>query len=96
MNYLPKEKIPKNKLPIYFCDAVLIIQEVKRNKKTTFELEFPKVVLKGITESDLKNKMIQEANKPQFKLFTKTQLKYNKIIDVKITNRKILSFGILV
>ena len=95
MNYLSKEKIPKNKLPIYFCDAVLIIQEVKRNKKTTFELEFPKVVLKGISESDLKNRMIQKAKKPQFNLFTKTQLKYNKIIGVNISIRKFLSFGIL-
>lgn len=94
MNILPKEKIPKNRLPIYFCNAIITIQETKRNKKTTYNIEFKKVVLKGITLKDLENKMIEKANKKQFHLFTKTQLKTSKIICAKIEILKFLSFGV--
>jgi hypothetical protein len=92
MNYIEFDKVPKEKLPIYFCNVEIIIQEVKSHKKRTYNREIEKVVLKGLNEDDL----IKAFNmKHKNTLLGKVEAKYSKVIKVKIELLKSLGFGIL-
>ena len=92
MKYIKLSEVPKDRLPIYFCDAVITITEVKRNKKTVYDREVNKIVLKGLCEDDL----IKAFRKKHMNsLLSKREVKYSKITAIKIKLIKSLGYGVI-
>ena len=92
MNYIEFDKVPKERLPIYFCNAIITIVEVKSNKKTTYNREIEKVVLKGLNEDDLIKRLNQKYGDT---FLSKREIKNSKVTKIKIELLKNLGFGFL-
>jgi hypothetical protein len=91
MNYIELDKVPKNRAPIYFCNVIVTITEVKRRKKASYNREIEKVVLKGLNEDDLIKDFCKYRDSP----LTVKEQKNSKITSVKIELLNNLGFGVL-
>jgi hypothetical protein len=91
MNYIELNNVPEGKLPIYFCNAKITIEEVKSYKKRTYNREIEKVVLKGLNEGDL----VKDLQKKYSKDFLqKKEIRYSKVKNIEIYLIKYLGFGV--